>query len=68
MELGLNPDLQMAIYLGMNVKDETQLNVARVMQSLVDKKDVSKDQLQLVLSYIRELDLRCGMYNLTLND
>ena len=58
----------MAIYLAMNVKDERQLNVARVMQSLVDKKDVSKDQLQQVLSYIRELNLRCGMYNFTLND
>ena len=68
MELGLDPDIHMAIYLGMNVKDESQLNVAHVMQSLVDKKDVSKDQLQQVLSYIRELNLRCGMYNLMLND
>ncbi len=63
MEPGLDPDVRMAHYLCMNRKDEKQMEVAHVLRLLVDEEAISHEQLQLVLTYIREVNKKYGMYD-----
>lgn len=65
MESGID---YLANYLCINEKDEKQVEVANVLQMLIDDKKITHDQLQTVLSYIREINIRCGMYDSTIDN
>ena len=67
MEAGIGTDKGMANYLCMNIGDRKQLMGAHVLQMITDHKEISKEQLQSVLTYIREVNIRAAMYQSTLD-
>ena len=58
MEIGLTKEEGLAIYLRMDMKDESDMMIVSILQQILDDKSLSTEEKQSLLRYIRNTQIK----------